>query len=62
MYPSLSEKGRFRTDFNITSKYTIISDFYVKLGFTLNYDNQPAVSGTEMDYNLTTGVGWKFKE
>ena len=62
IFPSLSEKGRLRTDFSVTSKYKIISDFYVKLGFTLNYDNQPAVEGNEIDYNFTSGVGWKFNK
>jgi hypothetical protein len=62
MYPSLSEKGRFRTDFGLTCKWKIISDFYVKTGFTINYDNQPAVVGNETDYNITSGVGWKFKK
>jgi hypothetical protein len=62
MYPSLSEKGRFRTDFSLTSKWTIISDFYVKIGITINYDNQPAVVGNEVDYNITSGIGWKFNK
>ncbi|WP_298534120.1 DUF481 domain-containing protein [uncultured Algibacter sp.] len=62
IFPSLSEKGRLRTDFNVTSKYKIISDFYIKIGFTLNYDNQPAVEGNEIDYNFTSGLGWKFNK
>ncbi|WP_136481746.1 DUF481 domain-containing protein [Cognatitamlana onchidii] len=62
MYPSLSERGRFRTDFNVTSKYKIINDFYVKIGLTINYDNQPAVQGNEIDYNFTSGIGWKFNK
>ncbi len=62
IFPSLSESRRLRTDFNVTSKYKIISDFYVKIGFTINYDNQPAVEGNEIDYNFTSGVGWKFNK
>ena len=62
IFPSLSESGRLRTDFKVTSKWKIISDFYVKLGFTVNYDNQPAVEGNEIDYNFTSGVGWKFNK
>lgn len=62
IFPSLSERGRLRTDFNINSKYKIIKDFYIKAGFSLNYDNQPAVDGNEVDYNFTSGVGWKFNK
>jgi hypothetical protein len=62
IFPSLSEKGRLRTDFKVTSKYKIISDFYIKVGFTINYDNQPAIVGNEIDYNFTSGIGWKFNK
>lgn len=60
IYPSLSEKGRFRTDFDITLKYDLPYDFYIKTGFTLNFDNQPAIEGNEFDYIFTTGFGWEF--
>ena len=61
LYPSLSEQGRFRTDYDITFKYDLPWDFYIKLGFNLNYDNQPAVVGNEFDYVLTSGFGWEWK-
>lgn len=35
-------------------------DFYVKLGFQFNYDNQPPEIASGFDYLLNTGVGWKF--
>jgi len=59
-YLSLSEKGRVRTDYDITIKYDLPWDFYIKSAFTLNYDNQPAVSGTQLDYIFTSGFGYKF--
>ncbi|AUS04372.1 DUF481 domain-containing protein [Pseudotamlana carrageenivorans] len=58
--PSLSQKGRIRSDIDATVKYDLPSDFYIKAGFTINYDNQPAIEGNDTDYVLTTGVGWKF--
>lgn len=58
--PSLSQKGRIRADAATTVKYDLPSDFYIKAGFTINYDNQPAIEGNDTDYVLTTGVGWKF--
>jgi len=59
-YPSISEKGRIRTDYNLTLKYDLLKDFYVKLGFSLNYDNKPAISGNDVDYIFTSGLGWSF--
>ena len=58
--PSLSEKGRVRTDYDLNLKYDLPLDLYIKLGFTLNYDNQPASGGNDVDYVFTTGFGWEF--
>lgn len=60
LFPSLSEKGRIRTDYDITLKYDLPFDFYFKLAFTVNYDNQPAIVGNETDYLFSTGFGWSF--
>jgi len=59
-YVSLSERGRVRTDYDITLKYDLPWDFYIKTEFTLNYDNQPAISGNELDYIFTSGFGYKL--
>lgn len=59
-YTGLSEKGRFRSDYDITLKYDLPLDFYIKLGFTLNYDNQPAIVGNDFDYIFNSGFGWDF--
>ena len=59
-FPSLSEKGRFRSDFNIDLKYDLPKDLYFKVGLTLNYDNRPAVAGRETDYVFYTSVGWSL--
>lgn len=60
IYPSLSEKGRIRIDYDLTLKYDLPLDFYIKMGFTLNFDNQPAIEGNDFDYIFTSGFGWKF--
>jgi putative salt-induced outer membrane protein YdiY len=60
IYPSLSESKRVRLDYNLNLKYDLPLDFYIKLGFTLNYDNQPAAEGNEVDYIFTSGFGWEF--
>lgn len=59
-YPSLSEKGRFRTDYNFVMKYDLPLDFYIKAEFTLNYDNQPAIEGNFTDYVFSSGFGWEL--
>jgi hypothetical protein len=62
VYPSLTETNRWRTDFNIDTKYDLplIDDFYIKIGFTLNYDNQPVEGAADTDYIFHTGFGWEW--
>jgi hypothetical protein len=56
------EPGRIRTDFRFDAKYdnVFIKDFYIRAGFSLNYDNRPVESGKEIDYIFTTGFGWEL--
>jgi len=60
VYPSLTESGRFRSDFRLDSKYDLPLDFYIKMSLTLNYDNKPAVKGKETDYIFSFTIGWEF--
>lgn len=60
-YPSITEKGRFRTDFKFDMKYDLPWDFYIKTGITYNYDNQPAEGATKGDYVFQTSFGWELK-
>jgi hypothetical protein len=62
IYPSLTEKKRYRVDYDLTLKYDLPLNLYIKLGFNLNYDNQPAVLGNEFDYIINSGFGWKFND
>ncbi|MEJ2584289.1 MAG: DUF481 domain-containing protein [Robiginitalea sp.] len=59
-YPSLSEGGRLRVDYILNSKYDLPYDFYIKAEFQFNYDNQVVEGGSQFDYILNTGFGWKF--
>ena len=59
-FPSFTENGRWRVDFNLDTKYDLPLDFYIKIGFSLNYDNQPVAGGSDIDYTLHTGVGWEW--
>lgn len=59
-YPSLTESGRWRFDYNLDVKYDLPLDFYINFGITLNYDNKPVQSGSETDYVFQTTFGWSF--
>lgn len=61
MFPSLSEKGRFRTDIDFSFKYDLPLDFYIKSSVSINYDNQPSQNTTRLDYVFSTGFGWSLK-
>ena len=61
VYPSLTEKGRIRTDFRMDMKYEFVNDFYIKINVTYNYDNQPAIEGNESDYIYGLSVGWELE-
>lgn len=60
LYPGITESGRWRSDLNIDIKYDLPLDFYVNLGFSLNYDNQPFLTGVETDYIFQTTFGWSL--
>ena len=60
IYPSLTEKGRFRSDIKVDVKYDLPLDFYIKSGLTLNYDNRPAIAGNETDYVFVVSFGWEL--
>lgn len=59
-YPSFTETGRWRGDFNFDAKYDLPLDFYIRFGITVNYDNRPVAGAPETDYTLQTGFGWKL--
>jgi len=59
-YPSLTADGRWRTDFKFDAKYDLPKDFYIRLGYTLNYDNRPVEGASETDYVLQGSFGWEW--
>ncbi len=60
VYPSITQSGRIRSDFKFDMKYDLPLDIYVKLGYTLNYDNRPVEGASASDYILQTTFGWEF--
>jgi hypothetical protein len=60
VFPSLTESGRWRIDFQFDAKYDLPLDFYIKSGITFNFDNKPAVVGKEIDYVIMFTIGWEL--
>jgi len=60
LYPSFSQSGRYRVDFNFDMKYDLPLDFYIRLGLSYNYDNMPVEGAADSDYVFTTSFGWEW--
>jgi hypothetical protein len=60
VFPNLSEFGRVRMDFDSNLRYEFISDFYISLGFTNNFDSSPPVDTPKNDHIFTTAMGWSY--
>jgi len=62
VYPSITESGRVRAQFDANIRRELISDLYWDLTFTDSYDSDPVSSGAEStsDYSVTTSLGWSF--
>jgi len=56
--PSITERGRVRTDFKFDLKYDLTGSIYLKTGITYNFDNQPANGASKGDYVFQTTIGW----
>jgi len=59
-YPSLTEGGRYRADYNLNLKYDLPLDFFIKLGLTYNYDSKPVEGASDSDYVFQSTFGWEF--
>ena len=54
------EEERHRADFKFDIKYDLPLEFFIKLGYTLNYDSKPAGDASGSDYVLQTTLGWEL--
>ncbi|MEM6525336.1 MAG: DUF481 domain-containing protein [Bacteroidota bacterium] len=59
-YSGLNDFSRFRFDTNIDLKYELPFDLFIRTGLSLNFDNQPALDGSQTAYVLRTGLGWEW--
>ncbi len=59
-YPSFTESKRNRINFSVDVKYDFPLDFFIKVGYTLNFDSNPPNDGAKQDYVFQTTLGWEF--
>ena len=58
---SLTEKGRYRADSNLSVKWEVFNDFYFKTTFYYNFDSKPPTSSASaFDYGTTIGISYTF--
>jgi hypothetical protein len=60
LYPSFTESGRLRTNFDIDVSWEIIEDFDFLINYWYNLDNKPPPTANGNDYGLVTSVGWSL--
>jgi hypothetical protein len=60
LFPGITERRRIRLDYKIDLKYDLPWDFYIKLGYTHNFDNQPATGASKHFYKFDTTIGWEL--
>lgn len=60
VYPSLTSPGRVRLTLNQDVYYKFLGDFYIRMSFYDNYDNQPVVGAPANNLGGSTTIGWSF--
>jgi hypothetical protein len=60
VYPSLTEGGRYRVDFDTSAYLDVWGDLYFRLGFFDNFDSRPPIAAPRNDFGVSTTVGWSF--
>ncbi len=59
-YPGITESGRWRFDSTVDLQYDLPLDFFIKLGFTVSFDNRSLASDSDYDYVVQTTFGWEL--
>ena len=61
VFPSLSESGRVRAEFDASLRRELVKDFFWGISLYDSYDSEPLVEGSETnDWGVNTSVGWSF--
>ncbi len=65
LYPSITETGRVRGNFDVSLRWELFKDLYWKLSLFDDYDSRPDgrtgdPNPANNDYGVTTSVGWSW--
>jgi putative salt-induced outer membrane protein YdiY len=61
LLPSLTESGRWRSEFNISLSRDIYKDFTLDLSYYNSYDSDPPdAEASNKDYGIVTSISYKF--
>jgi Protein of unknown function, DUF481 len=60
VYPSVSDKGRFRAEMVFNMKYDLPFDFYTKVGVNYLFQNEVVDGALKADYVFQLTFGWEF--
>ncbi|WP_163709001.1 DUF481 domain-containing protein [Mangrovibacterium lignilyticum] len=60
-YPSFSNSGRWRINSEVSAKWDLPLDFYIKASFVHNFDSKPQIENVDKgDYVFQTSIGWEW--
>ena len=60
LFPSITNFGRVRSDFNVDLDWEIIIDLYWVLSFYFNYDSKPTSTASKTDYRFETSFKYEL--
>lgn len=61
VFPSITDAGRVRSNYDITLSKEFIEDLFLDLTFGGSYDSDPASDDADKsDYSITTGLSYEF--
>ncbi len=60
VYPSLTESGRVRADFDVSYRQDLFEDFYLRFSFYDQYDSRPPEGASDNDFGTTIAIGWDW--
>ena len=60
VYPSFNHHGRIRFNGDVSLKYDLPLDFYIKFSYTHNFDSKPLIDISQNDYVILTNIGWEW--
>lgn len=61
VFPSITDFGRWRADFNTDFRLEFVDDLFWVLDFYANYDSDPiSINGENSDYGITSSLAYKF--